>query len=99
MVSSCKLECSSLLFSDSLGEISIPRPTLEGSHQVDNAGVAIAALRELGCTKEYLSNAMERVYWPGRLQRISKGILSPNKAMGIISRIHWLLLKYFFKEI
>ena len=45
---------------------------------VDNAGVAIATLRELGCMKEYLSNAMERVYWPGRLQRISQGILSPD---------------------
>ena len=73
-----RVKNSSLLFSDSFGEISIPRPKLEGSHQVDNAGVAIAALRELGCMKEYLSNAMERVYWPGRLQRISQGILSPD---------------------
>ena len=68
---------SSLLFSESKKIISLPEPRLEGSHQVENAGVAIAALRELGCSEKYLGDAMQKVYWPGRLQKIWKGDLSP----------------------
>ena len=68
---------SSLLFSTKERTISLPKPILEGSHQVENAGVAIAALLELGCDETSLVNAMRKVSWPGRLQRITKGSLSP----------------------
>jgi len=32
-------------FADPLGELSLPRPSLPGAHQLDNAGIAIAAFR------------------------------------------------------
>ena len=69
---------SSLLFSEEKKVISLPEPRLEGSHQVENAGVAIAALRELGCSEIYLGDAMRKVCWPGRLQKIWQGDLSPS---------------------
>ena len=69
---------SSLLFSESKKIIFLPKPRLEGSHQVENAGVAIAALRELGCSAKYLGDAMQKVCWPGRLQKIWQGDLSPS---------------------
>ena len=69
---------SSLLFSDSKKVIPLPKPKLEGPHQIANAGVAISALLELGCSQKCLNDAMQKVYWPGRLQRISQGNLSPS---------------------
>ncbi len=69
---------SSLLFYNSKDKISLPMPKLEGSHQLENAGVAIAALLELGCAEKHLSTAMKKVRWPGRLHRITKGVISPN---------------------
>ena len=69
---------SSLLFSDSKKVIPLPKPKLEGPHQIANAGVAISALLELGCSQKCLNDAMQKVFWPGRLQRISQGNLSPS---------------------
>ena len=69
---------SSLLFSDLNGKILLPLPKLQGSHQIENAGVAIAALRELGSKNYNLKDAMRKVCWPGRLQKIDKGRISPK---------------------
>ena len=73
-------ECnnSNLLFTDKEKSIYLPKPSLRGNHQVDNAGLAIAALLDLGCTDQALADSMINVYWPGRLQRITEGPLSPN---------------------
>ena len=73
-------ECnnSNLLFTDKEKSISLPKPSLRGNHQVDNAGLAIAALLDLGCTEQALADSMINVCWPGRLQRITEGPLSPN---------------------
>ncbi len=69
---------SNLLFTDKERAISIPKPNLRGAHQVDNAGLAIAALLDLGCTKQALVDSMINVCWPGRLQKINEGPLSPT---------------------
>ncbi len=62
-----------LRYADAAGVLDLPPPGLLGAHQVDNAGVAIAALR--GWNPGWLSPAaiatgIARAEWPGRLQRL-----------------------------
>ena len=66
-------------FEDSADSLSLPRPCLWGPHQIQNAGMALAALRELGQPRRALETAMTRAEWPGRMQRILHGPL-PNAA-------------------
>ncbi len=51
----------------------LPRPALIGSHQIDNAGVAIAAARSLGLPDKAISKGMKTVTWPARLQNLTTG--------------------------
>ena len=67
-------------------KIVLPLPLLNGSHQIDNATVAITALRKLKCRKKNLIDAVKNVYWPGRLQKIENGKFSP-KNLGIDGKI------------
>jgi dihydrofolate synthase/folylpolyglutamate synthase len=60
-----------LRFSDTAGTLDLPWPSLLGPHQLDNAGIAVAALRASGValpTSAYagIANAV----WPGRLQQL-----------------------------
>ena len=59
-------------------KIKLPLPFLNGSHQIDNASVSIAALLELKCRKKNLIDALTKVSWPGRLQKIEEGKLVPK---------------------
>ena len=64
-------------FKDNKGSFSLPLPALVGSHQVYNAGIAVAALRYLGVSSSsVLKNSMRNVVWPGRMQRIVSGPLT-----------------------
>lgn len=58
----------------------LPLPGLRGLHQVTNAGTAIAALEVSPFARvlkqDVLENAMRRVTWPGRMQKITEGPLS-----------------------
>jgi dihydrofolate synthase/folylpolyglutamate synthase len=56
-------------FRDSAGELHLPLPSLAGAHQLDNAGIAIAALRAsgLGVPAEAYAG-IARAQWPARLQ-------------------------------
>lgn len=65
----------SLVYQDERGLLDLPLPVLPGPHQVDNAGTAIAALRELGFGQAEASAAMTRVEWPARMQRLTRGPL------------------------
>ncbi len=60
-----------LLFQDARGSLRLPRPGLLGAHQVDNAGVAVAALRasDLGLPDAAYAGIAE-ARWPARLQRL-----------------------------
>ena len=58
-----------LRYADEDGSVMLPSPGLRGPHQVDNAGIAIAAIRaaSLGITDFHgLANA----HWPARMQRL-----------------------------
>ena len=53
--------------------LDLPRPALVGSHQIDNAGVAIAAARNLGLSDKAISKGLTSVSWPARLQNLTTG--------------------------
>jgi dihydrofolate synthase/folylpolyglutamate synthase len=65
-----------MIYQDDRGLLDLPLPRLVGRHQIDNAAVAIAALRAGGWGFE---PAMEKglctVEWPARMQRLSRGPL------------------------
>jgi len=51
----------------------LPCPALIGSHQIDNAGVVIAAARSLGLSDKAISKGLTTVSWPARLQNLTTG--------------------------
>ena len=70
---------NSFLFITKRKKIILPLPLLNGNHQIENASVSIAALIELKCRKKNLIDALTKVSWPGRLQKIEKGkLISKN---------------------
>jgi dihydrofolate synthase/folylpolyglutamate synthase len=58
----------------------LPAPALEGAHQFQNAGLAIACARRLPAARAVGADAigcgLRRVRWPARLQRLERGRLS-----------------------
>ncbi len=74
-----------LVYQDSAGLLDLPLPALGGYHQVENAGLAIAALRALdpeGLNEAHMATGLRSVRWPGRLQRIGRGNLVQNLREG-----------------
>lgn len=57
-----------------------PMPNLIGDHQIDNAGLALAALHVLQeqfpISHEDIEHGLTHVKWPGRLERITKSRLN-----------------------
>ena len=51
----------------------LPRPALIGSHQIDNAGVAIAVARSIGLSDKAISKGLVSVSWPARMQNLTSG--------------------------
>jgi dihydrofolate synthase/folylpolyglutamate synthase len=64
-----------LIFKDAMGFLELPLPKLIGQHQIENAGTAIAAMRELSIPDEACKESMKDVYWPARMQRLESGPL------------------------
>ena len=62
---------SGLRFTDAAGTLDLPLPSLLGEHQIDNAGIAIAALRVSGLgLPQAAYNGIAGAAWPARLQRL-----------------------------
>ena len=64
-----------LVFQDDNGLLDLPLPNLPGPHQVQNAGMALAALRFLGRDEAACEGAVTRADWPARMQRLRHGPL------------------------
>ncbi|MVO15459.1 bifunctional folylpolyglutamate synthase/dihydrofolate synthase [Parasedimentitalea huanghaiensis] len=64
-----------LVFQDENGLLDLPLPALLGTHQVQNAGAALAALRHLGADEVACEAAMTDANWPARMQRLKSGPL------------------------
>jgi len=63
------------VYQDESGLLDLPLPALIGAHQVENAGMALAALRALGKGDVEAEAALRDVRWPARMQRLQKGPL------------------------
>ena len=66
--------------------LDLPLPALQGRHQVDNAGLACAALLLSGVVAlddAAFASGVANAAWPGRLQSLTRGALSaPLRAVG-----------------
>ena len=58
-----------LRYEDRAGSLEGPVPNLPGPHQIDNAGIAITALRASGLGFE--ASGLASAEWPARLQRLT----------------------------
>ncbi len=57
-------------FTDAQGTVALPRPSLPGAHQMDNAGIAVSALRAAMPVPDTAWAGLARAVWPARLQRL-----------------------------
>lgn len=65
-----------MVYQDEKGLLDLPLPRLVGRHQIDNAAVAIAALRAGGFGLEpAFEKGLRTAEWPARMQRLSRGPL------------------------
>ncbi|MCR4267515.1 folylpolyglutamate synthase/dihydrofolate synthase family protein [Nitratireductor sp. ZSWI3] len=67
-----------MIYQDNDGLFDLPLPRLAGRHQIANAAAAIAAVKAAGfpVSLRTAEAAMEKVVWPGRLQRLPPGPLA-----------------------
>ena len=59
--------------------LDLPAPRLQGAHQIDNAGIAIACLEKLASCPvgaSHIEQGLRTVDWPGRLQLLTRGRLA-----------------------
>ncbi|KIC49879.1 folylpolyglutamate synthase/dihydrofolate synthase family protein [Tateyamaria sp. ANG-S1] len=68
-------ERDGMVYQDEVGLLDLPRPVLPGDHQIQNAGIALAALRHLGCDASACEAAVTQAQWPARMQRLRTGPL------------------------
>lgn len=71
-------DATGFVFQDENGLLDLPLPRLAGEHQLSNAALAIAAIRNSGIEvpEEAYRTAMKTVVWPGRLEKLPKGVLT-----------------------
>ncbi len=62
-----------LVYADARRKIALPPPSLLGSHQYDNAGIAVAAMLASGLpvAEAALARGIATATWPARLQRLT----------------------------
>jgi dihydrofolate synthase / folylpolyglutamate synthase len=75
----CFAQNGRMVFQDGGGLLDLPMPRLQGTHQIGNAGNAIALIRALNdvCISEaHVAQGLQTVAWPARMQRLKGGALS-----------------------
>lgn len=66
-------------YRDRQGELTLPLPTLAGTHQADNAALAVAMLRHqshVTVSPEAMAAGIRAARWPARLQLLGEGPLT-----------------------
>lgn len=66
-------EHNRLVFQDESGLLDLPMPNLLGEHQVQNAGIALATLRNLGVGEDACEAVVTQAQWPARMQKLIAG--------------------------
>jgi len=67
-----------LVYKTVFAEKHLSMPNLTGPHQIENAGIAVAALDRLGgfsVSDDAINSGLENAVWPARLQKLSSGPL------------------------
>jgi len=64
-----------LVFQDEDALLDLPLPGLQGTHQIDNAALAIKAARLLDLPTEAIETGLQTAVWPARMQRLKAGPL------------------------
>jgi dihydrofolate synthase / folylpolyglutamate synthase len=59
-----------LVYQDETGLLDLDLPNLPGAHQIQNAGMALAALRHLNMPEVAYDGALRNAYWPARMQHL-----------------------------
>ena len=75
----CEAGADSFTLCDPAGTLTLPRPTLPGAHQIDNAVLAVAMLRQqdrLPVAPEAMASGIRAARWPARLQLLVQGPLT-----------------------
>jgi len=79
-----------LIYQDEGGLLDLPLPALAGRHQIDNAGLTVAAALRLGALRpddKALARGLTQVSWPGRLQLLSRqglaAVLPPGSELWV----------------
>lgn len=65
-----------LVYQDETGLLDLPLPNLPGAHQIQNAGIALAALRHIQAGDAAHEAATTGAEWPARMQRLHQGPLA-----------------------
>ncbi len=68
-----------IAYSDAKGTLTLPLPQMPGSHQGDNAALAVAMLRHqdiVGVSPEAMAEGIRAAIWPARLQVLGDGPLT-----------------------
>ncbi len=68
-----------IAYRDRQGELALPLPSLAGTHQADNAALAVAMLRhqsQVTITPEAMAAGIRAARWPARLQLLGAGPLT-----------------------
>lgn len=80
-----------MIYQDKKALLDLPKPRrLLGRHQIENAGLAVAALkrsRMLEVSEEAMARGVENAFWPGRLQRITEGSFAAAAIRGGASEV------------
>lgn len=67
-----------MVFQDELGLLDLDLPPLVGRFQIDNAGLAIAAIRTMDderITPDHIQDGLAQVTWSARMERLEPGYL------------------------
>lgn len=70
---------ASIHYEDRQGSLTLPLPALAGSHQADNAALAVAMLRHqqmVDVSPEAMADGIRSARWPARLQLLGDGPLT-----------------------
>jgi dihydrofolate synthase/folylpolyglutamate synthase len=78
-------EAGGFCYSSDALTLHLPTPSLPGGHQMVNAGTAIACIEKLPhntITDHAISTGLCNAVWPGRLQKLTEGLLVDKLADG-----------------
>jgi dihydrofolate synthase/folylpolyglutamate synthase len=68
-------DATGFVYQDEDGLLDLPMPKLAGEHQLDNAALAMAAIRlaKIEVSPQAFAQGMLEVTWPGRLEKLPSG--------------------------